>query len=189
MSLLWSINGPTHTVSHRLKWLHSTVYNSVPALGGRQIYNGFTVYHSVPAMGHRQIYNGFTVYYSVPAMGHRQIYNGFTVYYSLSPMGHRSTMALLLADDHKEQPADGGTPTPSPPSPPSDSHSGSESAPGQGSDSGGDPQVKTGSHKVYTDEVIASLVDVVLNSYDKDDDGYVEYFEYKAFKDSVETHG
>ena len=158
------------------------MHYSVPAMGGRQIYNGFTVHYSVPAMGGRQIYNGFTVYCSVPAMGGRQGYSGFTVYYSLSPMGHRSTTALLLADDHKEQPADGGTPTPSPPS---DSHSSSGSAPGQGSDSGDDPQVKTGSHKVYTDEVIASLVDVVLKSYDKDDDGYVEYFEYKAFKDSV----
>lgn len=33
--------------------------------------------------------------------------------------------------------------------------------------------------KAISDEEISSLVDIVLKSYDKDDDGYVEYFEYK----------
>lgn len=107
----------------------------------------------------------------------------------------QTAMVLLIADDHHDdQPADNGTPTPSPPPPPSDAHSGSDTgsqdgaAHVQGSDQGGDDNVKP-RDKVYADDMIASLVDTVLMSYDKNNDGYVEYFEYKTNKVLEEVHG
>ena len=87
-------------------------------------------------------------------------------------------MALLVADDnHEEKHADGGAPAPSPP-PPSNTQPDPEAGGPDESESGG----RAG---VYTDDVIASLVDVVLATYDKDEDGYVEYFEYKKYSGAV----
>ncbi|XP_076464849.1 multiple coagulation factor deficiency protein 2 homolog isoform X3 [Babylonia areolata] len=85
-------------------------------------------------------------------------------------------------DDHEPKPESGDsvpTPTPSPPQAANPgSGSGSEGSPNESSEDHG----SGAKHEGYSDEVIANLVDVVLRSYDKNDDGYVEYFEYKKYK-------
>ncbi|XP_070182010.1 lymphotoxin beta receptor inhibitor-like isoform X2 [Littorina saxatilis] len=81
------------------------------------------------------------------------------------------------------------------PHPPSDTNqdtnTGSQGGSNTGSNEGSsvDGDSSNGDKHVQTDEDIASLVDVVLQSYDKDDDGYVEYFEFKTYKLGDEARG
>jgi hypothetical protein len=40
----------------------------------------------------------------------------------------------------------------------------------------------------YSDDVLASMIDKVISAYDKNDDGYVEYAEYKVVKLEMERN-
>ena len=207
MAALWSV--------HMQEQIGLLVHDCT--MGNKQVYRqtGLALPHrfNILAMGNEQAYmqTGLALphTFSIFLLGNKEVYmqTGWALLCTIqclqSTMGDnadiptviQTAMVLLIADDHHDdQPADNGTPTPSPPPPPSDAHSGSDTgsqdgaAHVQGSDQGGDDNVKP-RDKVYADDMIASLVDTVLMSYDKNNDGYVEYFEYKTNKVLEEVHG
>lgn len=93
-----------------------------------------------------------------------------------------SNSFILVIADKEEQPPQQVHDPPSP-----DSKNNSDQAAGTKPDSNTETGTPDAEHGPPTpagtfaipDEDIASLVDMALNSFDQNEDGYVEYFEYK----------
>lgn len=93
---------------------------------------------------------------------------------------------MLLADeDHKDQGGDHGHADASQvPPPPAGTEPGGSV---DGADAvGPEATTPTPPPRVFSDANIEGLVDMVLKMHDKNDDGYVEYYEFRMYRKEVE---
>ena len=101
---------------------------------------------------------------------------------------------MVADEDKKEDPnsnADGSNPTPQTPDQPPNSYTPDPSNPNINDNSvGGNvetqqqpPVPPERERPIYSDDQISQLIEVTLKRFDANDDGYIEYAEYKRYMD------